>query len=161
MDRIIIRDIQLEDNLEIETIIKNVLEDFKVPKTKSSYADPSLKNMYKAYNKNDAHFYIAEINGVIIGGAGIAQLDHYDGSVCELQKMYLSPNARGKGIGTLLIDTCLKKAKELEYTQCYLETLPGMKTAQKMYLKYEFRYLDAAMGNTGHSVCPVWMLKDL
>ncbi|NAS30903.1 GNAT family N-acetyltransferase [Flavobacteriaceae bacterium R38] len=161
MSSVIIRDIQPGDNALIAKIIKGVLDDFGVPKTRSAYADKSLNNMYEAYNIPNAHYYVAELNGVVLGGGGIAQLENYSGNVCELQKMYLSPQARGKGVGSLLLKACLEKAKSFGYEQCYLETMPDMKIAQKIYLKYGFNYIENAMGDTGHYVCPVWMIKDL
>ena len=45
--------------------------------------------------------------------------------------------------------------------KCYIETMPNMISAQKLYLKKGFEYIDKPMGNTGHTACPVWMLKDL
>lgn len=157
----LIRDITTSDNLKIASVIRSVLEDFDVPKTNSTYADASLDCMYESYNKIDSHYFVAELDGNLIGGAGIAQLDNFSGNVCELQKMYLLEEARGRGIGKQLIVKCLEKAKELGYAQCYLETRLNMKAAQELYLKHGFRHIDKPMGNTGHCVCPVWMLKDL
>ena len=37
----------------------------------------------------------------------------------------------------------------------------NMKSAQKLYLKKGFKYIENPIGNTGHSSCPVWMIKDL
>ena len=47
------------------------------------------------------------------------------------------------------------------FTKCYIETMPNMISAQKLYLKKGFEYIDKPIGNTGHTACPVWMLKDL
>ena len=81
--------------------------------------------------------------------------------ICELQKMYLAKAVRGKGIAKELMQKCLTFAKQVGYDKCYIETLPFMKDAQKLYVKSGFEYLEAPMGNTGHSSCPVWMLKKL
>ena len=157
----LIRDIQPSDNTIIANVIRSVLEDFNVPKNNSTYADNSLDCLFKYYNKKTAHYYIVEIEKEIVGGAGIVQLENYTEAVCELQKMYLLPIVRGKGIGKKLIQKCLLKAKELGYSQCYLETLPTMSNAQKLYRKLGFKTLNQSMGATGHTVCSVWMLKDL
>ena len=47
------------------------------------------------------------------------------------------------------------------FEKCYLETMPFMHAAQKLYLKSGFEYICASMGSTGHTSCPVWMLKEL
>ena len=52
-------------------------------------------------------------------------------------------------------------AKQAGYDKCYIETLPFMKDAQKLYVKSGFTYIDAPMGSTGHNACDVFMIKDL
>jgi len=52
-------------------------------------------------------------------------------------------------------------AKEQEFDICYIETLPYMKAAQKLYLKKGFEYIDHPMGSTGHTSCNVWLIKKL
>ena len=157
----IIREIRSVDNANVAKVIRKVLLDLGVPKVGTAYADKALDQMFENYNVPKATYFVVEMEGEIIGCAGIAQLENYDGNVCELQKMYFLEEARGKGIGSKMMDVCLKKAKELGFEQCYLETMPYMKAAQKLYKKSGFEYIDAAMGNTGHFSCPVWMLKTL
>ena len=71
-----------------------------------------------------------------------------------------APECRGLGIGQQLVHLCIERARAFGYTQCYLETLPNMLAAQALYQKMGFRYIDQALGNTGHNACPVWMLLD-
>jgi putative acetyltransferase len=78
----------------------------------------------------------------ILGGAGIAPLHDGPSGYCELQKMYFLPDARGKGLGNQMIQKCLTKAKSYGYTDCYLETMPNMIDAQKLYKKWGFTYID-------------------
>ncbi|GAW89962.1 histone acetyltransferase HPA2-related acetyltransferase [Flavobacterium psychrophilum] len=75
--------------------------------------------------------------------------------------MYFLPEARGLGIGLQLMNKCLTIAKNFGYEKCYLETMPYMEAAQKLYKKVGFEYLCEPMGNTGHTSCPVWMIKHL
>ncbi|MBW2938403.1 GNAT family N-acetyltransferase [Aureisphaera sp. CAU 1614] len=161
MNAPIIRPIQPKDNVQVAKIIRRVLEDFNVPKVGTAYADASLDCMYETYQKTRSAYFVLEENGKLIGGGGIAQLDNYEGNVCELQKMYFLDEARGRGLGTKMIDICLNKAKEFGYEKCYLETMSYMEAAQKLYKKYGFRYIDGAMGDTGHHACGVNMLLDL
>ena len=158
---VIIREIRPADNAAIARIIRQVLEDFGVPKTSSSYADPLLDDLHTYYNKDRAVYYIIEYGGTPVGGAGITPLENYTGNVCELQKMYFKPTVRGKGIGARLLKKCLESAVEFGYEACYLETMPYMKAAQTLYQRFGFEYLEGSMGDTGHTVCPVWMLKKL
>ena len=161
MNNLTIREIQPGDNIQIGKIIRSILEDLGVPKTGTAYADAALDDMHGYYNAPRAVYFVIEDNGKIMGGGGIAQLENYKGNICELQKMYFIEEARGKGLGRKMAERCLKKAREYGYEKCYLETMTYMKTAQELYKKLGFEYLDAPMGNTGHYSCPVWMLKIL
>ncbi len=157
----IIRPIQLHDNEQIAHVIRQVFINDGYPKTGTAFADPQLDYMFEAYDKPKAVYFVVEVAGKIVGGAGVSQLDNTDENICELQKMYFLPEARGKGIGFEIIQKCLQKATEFGYEKCYLETLPEMLNAQKLYKKVGFEYLTEPLGGTGHTSCPVWMIKEL
>ena len=160
-NKYLIREIKKDDNQQIAQVIREVLIEFGVPKVGTAYEDKALDMMFETYDLANASYYVIEYENKIIGGAGIAQLEAYQGKVCEFQKMYFLPKARGLGLGTRMIDICLKKAKELGYQQCYLETMPYMESARALYQKNGFTPLNKPMGNTGHYSCNVWMLKEL
>lgn len=161
MQNVNIRPILQKDDDAIAAIIRGVFDELDAPKTGTAYEDPILDCLSEVYTDSKSVYYIAELNGVVVAGAGIAALENGPAGVCELQKMYSSKQARGQGIGSQLMQVCLKAATDFGFSQCYLETLPYMEDAQKLYVKYGFEYLDAPLGNTGHSSCPVWMLKQL
>jgi putative acetyltransferase len=161
MGSIIIREIQQKDNEAVAKVVRKVLVDLGVPKVGTAYADKALDHMFENYNVPKATYFVVEEANEIIGCCGVAQLENYEGNVCELQKMYFSEAARGKGLGAQMIETCIAQAKEYGFDKMYLETMPYMEAAQKLYKKSGFEYLEAPMGNTGHFSCPVWMLKDL
>ena len=157
----IIRPIKKKDNRQIALIIRAVLLELGVPRVGTVYEDTGLDRMFETFQVERARYFVVTENDNIIGGGGIAHLDNYDGNVCELQKMYFLPVARGRGIGTLMIDECLQTAREFGYERCYLETMPYMKAAQNLYRKYGFESLQGPMGDTGHFACGVYMIKDL
>lgn len=167
-NHIVLRPIQEQDNAAIAALIRYVFIELGVPKVGSAYADPMLDHLYEHYQAQGSAYFVLELNGGIVGGAGIGALEGVtegategatEVTTCELQKMYLSQRVRGLGQGERLIQHCLNIAESLGYQQCYLETMPSMTSAQKLYEKMGFQHLDHAMGNTGHHSCPVWMLK--
>ena len=160
-NNIVIREVTLEDNTQIAQVIRDVLIEFGVPKVGTAYADASLDCMTETYANNQSVYFVIEDHGKIIGGAGIAPLDNFEGNVCELQKMYFLPEARGRGLGIKMMEKCLDKAKDFGFEKCYLETMPYMDNAQKLYAKVGFESLDEPLGNTGHYSCNVWMIKAL
>jgi putative acetyltransferase len=157
----VIRPVEKKDNLHIAKMIRSVLEELKLPKTGTVYEDASLDSIFEYYNVDRAAYFVVELNTKIIGGGGISQLQNYKGNVCELQKMYFLPEARGKGIGKALLKLCITTAREFGYEKCYLETMPYMEAAQKLYQQQGFEYLDGPLGDTGHFSCPVHMIKVL
>lgn len=161
MGNVVIREIRREDNPQVAVVIRKVLIELGVPKVGTAYADKALDYMYEHYDRPRSTYFVVEENGSILGCAGIAQLDNYEGNICELQKMYFLEQVRGKGIGKQMITVCLDHAKEFGFEGCYLETMPYMKAAQKLYKKMGFDYINGPMGDTGHYSCPVWMLKTL
>ncbi|MCH1417533.1 MAG: GNAT family N-acetyltransferase [Flavobacteriaceae bacterium] len=156
-----IREVREEDNAALAKAIRQVLIDIGVPKVGTAYADPELDFMYQAYQTTRSAYFVIEEDGVLLGGAGIAPLAGEDPKICELQKMYFLAQGRGRGLGQQMIDHCLAYAKDQNFELCYLETLPYMKAAQKLYLKTGFSYIDGPMGSTGHTSCNVWLTKAL
>ena len=156
-----IREVREEDNAALAKAIRQVLIDIGVPKVGTAYADPELDFMYQAYQTTRSAYFIIEEDGVLLGGAGIAPLAGEDPKICELQKMYFLAQGRGRGLGQQMIDHSLAYARDQNFELCYLETLPYMKAAQKLYLKTGFSYIDGPMGSTGHTSCNVWLTKAL
>lgn len=161
MSKPIIRQIEKRDNAQIAIVIRKVLIDLGVPKVGTAYADAALDSMYETYKAAKSAYFVVEDNGKITGGAGIAKLENYDGPVCELQKMYFLDEARGKGLGGAMMQRCLETGRSFGFEQCYLETMPFMEAAQKLYSRTGFHYIEGPMGDTGHFSCPVQMLIDL
>jgi putative acetyltransferase len=78
----------------------------------------------------------------VVGGAGIAPLPGGGDGVCELRKMYLLREGRGRGWGRQLLGQCLAAARERGFRTCYLETVHRMGEAQRLYLSAGFKPLD-------------------
>ncbi len=154
-----IRKIEKADNTAVAKIIRSVLSDFSAGEG-TAMGDPELDFMFETYNNARSKYFVAEYKGVVVGCAGIAPLKGGDSSVCELQKMYLLPEARGLGFGATLLRTALSAAASLGYKTCYLETLSVMKSAMTLYETNGFKPTKR-MGNTGHSACDVSYAKDL
>lgn len=161
MENWMIRKMVREDNDAVAALIRSVFDELEIPKVGTAYADAYLDAMFEEYNKPKSVYYVVEHNNRVVGCCGIAPLINQSETICELQKMYFLPETRGSGIGAAMIDICLMDARNFGFKQCYLETLPSMQSAQKLYKKNGFNYLDKPIGNTGHDSCPVWMLKEL
>lgn len=156
-----IREIRPEDNGQVKKVVQAVLVEMGVPKVGTAYEDKSLDDMHATYDQPRMAYFVVEEDGKVIGSAGIAPLQGGAPEVCELQKMYFLPEARGRGVGAEMMKHCLDYARSEGYKQCYLETLPYMENARKLYGRTGFRSLEKPMGDTGHYNCTIWMIKDL
>ena len=157
----IIRKVTRSDNKNLYSILSSVMIEFDVPFSGTALSDPELEKMFETYQTSRSVYFIIEKDNKIFGGAGISQLKNSKENICELQKMYFLSQARGVGLGKKMIEKCLIEAKNFGFEKCYIETMYNMKSAQKLYLSQGFNYINHSMGNTGHSSCPVWMLKEL
>lgn len=156
-----IRPIRVSDNTSIAAIIRDTLAEFGANHPNTVYYDPTTDHLYELFQKERSVYNIAEMEGKIVGGAGIFPTDGLPDGTCELVKMYLLPEARGAGIGRQLINLCIEQAQQHGYHNIYLETMPELKQALNVYAKFGFEYLNEPMGNSGHTGCSLWMIKRL
>lgn len=155
-----IREIEKKDDKAVERIIRDCLIEFGADHEGTAWADPDLSRFSEIYCSEGNKYWVAENeNGKIIGGVGIGKLNGIEG-VCELQKMYCLPEARGCGAAHLLMKEALEYAKKY-YQRCYLETLDNMKAAQRFYEKYGFQRMKEALVKTEHFACDVRYIKEL
>ncbi|MDQ6608772.1 MAG: GNAT family N-acetyltransferase, partial [Bacteroidota bacterium] len=161
-EQIRIRTIEEKDNAAIANVIRRTLEEFGANHPATVYFDSATDSLYQSFkNVPCSVYFIAEKDGEVVGGGGIFPSAGLPADTCELVKMYLLPKVRGLGLGRTLIQQCIDFAKEAGYKNIYLETMPELRQALKTYEKFGFAYLEAPMGNTGHSGCELWMAKPL
>ncbi|MGL4713003.1 MAG: bifunctional helix-turn-helix transcriptional regulator/GNAT family N-acetyltransferase [Shewanella sp.] len=156
-----IRQATAQDDAAIAKVIRDVSAEYGLTADKGySVADPTLDCLSEIYAQAGAHYWVIELEGRILGGAGIAPLANNEG-VCELQKMYFMPEIRGKGLATRVALMALDFARETGYQCCYLETTAVLHEAVKRYEKLGFMHLSTPLGNTGHDACEMPMLLKL
>ena len=156
-----IRSIQTQDNAALAHIVRAALVEFDAAKPGTVYFDPTTDHLFELFQQPGSLYFVAEEDGTVLGGAGLFPSEGLPADTCELVKMYLRPEARGKGLGGALIQRCIEAARAAGYQRIYLETLPELRKAVTVYEKFGFRYLDGPMGNTGHFGCDLWMLLEL
>jgi len=158
---IMVRKIELKDNQLIASIIRSCLEEFGANKPGTVYYDKTTDHLFELFSTEKSVYFIAELNGQVVGGGGIFPSDGLTEDTCELVKMYLKPEVRKMGLGAKIISNCIEFAGENGYKRIYLESMPELKRAISVYEKFGFSYLSNPMGNTGHHGCSVWMCLEL
>jgi putative acetyltransferase len=156
-----IRPIQPEDNTVLAQVIRSVLEEFDAAKPGTVYTDPTTDHLFELFQTPQSAYFVAVLNGEIVGGCGIYPTKGMPEGCTELVKLYLAPATRGKGVGKALMERCFEIAKEKEYTEIYLETLPELHIAVGLYERMGFEYLEKPYGESGHFACDLWMARQL
>ena len=158
---LIIRKIALHDNEAIAKVIRAALTEFGANKPGTVYYDITTDHLFELFQIPSAIYFIAELKGTLVGGAGIFPTSGLPEKTCELVKLYLHKDARGIGLGKQLLLKSMQWAKENGYEQVYLESMPELSKAVSIYENVGFKKIHHALGNSGHDGCDIWMIKNL
>jgi len=74
---------------------------------------------------------------------GCVALREFQENVCEMKRLYVRDEFKGKGIGKTLIVRLIDEARHLGYRKMVLDTLPYMKQAIHLYQAFGFKEIDA------------------
>ena len=99
--------------------------------------DKELANLPGDYAPPDGRLLLAEFEGQVAGCVALHKLE--DG-ICEMKRLYLRSQFRGKGLGRAIADRIIAEARMIGYQRMRLDTVePVMKDAVAMYRRIGFR----------------------
>lgn len=102
----------------------------------------------KKFHPPDGRFYLALYGGNI---AGVGCLKKLEEGVGEIQRMYVPPTFRGKGIGRAIVNRLIDDARLIGYRQLRLESLEFLAAAHSLYRSVGFREIDPYADNSMRS----------
>jgi putative acetyltransferase len=96
------------------------------------------------YTPPDGIIFLARVNGNLAGCIALRSINRQNG---ELKRLYVRSNYRGIGVGKQLVEALIQTAREAGYNNLYLDTLPSMLRAQKLYNKLGFETIEPYHSN--------------
>jgi carbonic anhydrase len=99
--------------------------------------DQEMASLPGAYAEPQGRLFFAEVDSRPAGCVGVRPLPDSDG-VCEMKRLYVTPEERGHGVGNALAMAAIRAAKEIGYKKLMIDTLPSMRMAVKLYRELGF-----------------------
>jgi len=123
------------DAESIRALVFAVLEEYGLEPDPNA-TDADLDDIEQSYLAPGGTFRVLEDkDDAVIGAYGLFRIDS---DTCELRKMYLRRDQRGRGYGRRLLDDALARAKALGFARVTLETASVLREAIALYERYGF-----------------------
>jgi ribosomal protein S18 acetylase RimI-like enzyme len=94
-----------------------------------------LEQLPGKYALPDGRLYIAYAENQVVGCIALRRIDD---ATCEMKRLYVRPEFRGKKIGQMLAEQIIEDAVKLKYDYMVLDTLAILKSALNLYKNLGF-----------------------
>ena len=157
-----IRPIVPADDTAMAAIVRASLREHELALPGTAYFDPELDHLSVFYDADARRAYFVAVDGAgrVVGGCGIAEFAGAP-DTAELQKLYVAPEAQGRGLAHRLIAAAEHFASDTGYHQLYLETHHNLQAAVRLYRSLGWQTLDGPLPGSVHSAMDIFMSKQL
>jgi putative acetyltransferase len=114
--------------------------------------DEELRTLPGEYGPPDGTIILAYLDETPAGCVALRKLED---KTCEMKRLYVKPECRGKGIGRALVEAVIVHARQIGYASMKLDTLGSMKEANELYASLGFAECGPYRYNP--CTCPVFM----
>lgn len=97
--------------------------------------DDELEHLEIKYGLPYGRLYLVYYDRMLAGCIGLRKIDELN---CEMKRLYVRLQFRGKHIGEYLVKHIIGEAREIGYAHMLLDTMPFLKSAIHIYRKYGF-----------------------
>jgi len=133
-DNLSIREYTREDSATVLELHKRGLEETE-SYVNDKRLDADLHDVEGTYLNDKGEFLIATIDNEIVGMGALRRVNE---ETAEVKRMRVSTKYQGKGIGSLILDRLIEKARQYGYRKLVLDTTAKQIAAQKLYQKRGF-----------------------
>jgi ribosomal protein S18 acetylase RimI-like enzyme len=98
--------------------------------------EEELAGLPGAYAPPRGRLLVARRSGRVVGCIALRPLVD---DTCEMKRLFVPPEERGERLGERLVAAILGEARAARYRRIFLDTLPEMATAQRLYERLGFR----------------------
>jgi len=99
-----------------------------------------LASLPGSYSPPGGRLLLAADQAHAVGCVGVRPLEN---GICEMKRLYVRPEARGRGVARQLAEAAIAFGKAANYHAMRLDTLPTMTAAQELYRQLGFRVVEA------------------
>ena len=89
-----------------------------------------VEHVNEVYGPPGGRLYIARAGGRAAGCIALKRINRME---CEMKRLFVRPEFRGRGIGKALVDLIIKDAGEIGYETMLLDTMPVLEEAINLY----------------------------
>lgn len=97
--------------------------------------DDEIAHLDVKYKEPENRLYLLYVDGQLAGSIGMLQ---FDDKSCELKRLYLKKEFRGRHFSDFLVDKIIEDAREAGYEYMLLDTMPFLPKAYQLYKKHGF-----------------------
>ena len=131
----LIRKFQEKDAAAVKDLVNSILfREF--PLSSKAYQIDDVDSISKAYNGPKDVFYVMEEAGKVVGTAGVKEDTR---QIALLRRVYVHSSCRGKGFGSILMDSAVDFCRQNGYRQVVFRSTNQMQGAIVLVMKKGFK----------------------
>ena len=125
------------DMAVVRTLFREYADDIGLDLAFQGFA-AELVRLPGEYAPHDGELLIAKEDG---RPAGCVALKRFDATRCEMKRMYVRPDFRGRSLGRALAEAIIEAARERGYEAMLLDTLARLDAAIRLYRSLGFEVI--------------------
>jgi ribosomal protein S18 acetylase RimI-like enzyme len=142
--KVLIREAGARELAAVEALVKGAYREYRELVPAAGW-ERWMESISQAVHSGAGLILVAEVGGTIQGvvqffpDAGQSRQGHWPAAAATIRLLAVRPESRGRGLGTLLTQECLRRARELQIPTIYLYTGRFMLAAIHIYEKLGFQ----------------------